>query len=146
VSKLERLRKFFKLPVLKKYLLCRTACLLNLTYLAVQLFPFDKIRRYSDRIKSQNASQNGLTQQDIIWAVKVAANIFPWTKKCLVSNLVAYILMMRAGYRVKFVIGVKRTADGKFQAHAWVEDAKGKVFVGNIENLSAFSPLKAAVE
>jgi len=55
---------------------------------------------------------------------------------CLAVALVAQSLLMRHGYESSFRIGVRRSEDRAFAAHAWLE-REGRVIVGGPQSVVA---------
>ena len=61
-----------------------------------------------------------------LWAIAVTARLVGYT--CLAQALAARVLLERRGFDCRLRLGVVR-ADGRFEAHAWLERG-GRVVVG----------------
>ena len=67
-------------------------------------------------------------RERIAWAVAVASEYVP-NATCLTQALAALVLLQREGYGTCLRIGVARSAEGQFEAHAWLE-RDGRILVG----------------
>jgi hypothetical protein len=57
------------------------------------------------------------------WALSVSARRVPWRADCLVAALAAIRWLRRLRLTPEAFVGVAKTADGAFVAHAWVRCA-----------------------
>src|SRR5690348_2585800 len=57
---------------------------------------------------------------DVLLAVGRAGRVVPHGSNCLVRALTARTLMAPAAQAPQIVVGVRKTADGGLQAHAWL--------------------------
>jgi hypothetical protein len=73
----------------------------------------------------------------ILWAVETASRYLPCMNHCLTKAVVAKVLLNRHGFDVDLQIGITRTGQGKFEAHAWLE-SEGRVILGNLNNLNQY--------
>ena len=78
----------------------------------------------------------------LVWSVQVAGHYMPGGAKCLARALATQVLMNWYRHSSELRIGVNKTATGEFRAHAWIE-YQGRVIIGNLEDLSQFTPLLA---
>lgn len=78
----------------------------------------------------------------LVWAIQMAGRYSPGGAKCLAQALTTQVLMNWHHYRSELRIGVNKTSTGEFRAHAWIE-YRGRVIVGNLKDLSQFTPLLA---
>jgi hypothetical protein len=60
---------------------------------------------------------------------------------CLTEAVVAQVMLARRGHPATLRIGVARSEEGRFEAHAWVESG-GRVMIGGHE-LGRYAPLAA---
>jgi hypothetical protein len=65
----------------------------------------------------------------VLRCTAAAARFMPVSSTCLATAMVVQALLQRHGYSALMRIGVRRPADGKFAAHAWLE-YEGAVIVG----------------
>ena len=54
-----------------------------------------------------------------------------------------YALLLWHGHRARLQVGVTKSDDGTFMAHAWVEDGNGEVLAENLEDLESYKRLAA---
>ncbi|NER80530.1 MAG: lasso peptide biosynthesis B2 protein [Leptolyngbya sp. SIO1D8] len=78
----------------------------------------------------------------IVWSVNVASRYLPGKTKCLARALATQVLMNGHRYVSELRIGVDKTPEGEFRAHAWIE-YQGRVIIGNLNDLAHFKPLFA---
>jgi hypothetical protein len=67
--------------------------------------------------------------EQILWAVRTAAQYVPGTQNCLVQAVAARRLLARRGHAADLCLGVRKTGAGQFEGHAWVEH-EGKPLPG----------------
>lgn len=65
----------------------------------------------------------------VAWAIGAAGRRLPGGQNCLVQAVAGRLLLAQYGYTAELRIGVARGAEGKFQAHAWVE-CGGRAVIG----------------
>ena len=70
----------------------------------------------------------GASERRLLWALDGTARRLPFAGNCLVRALVADVILGASDPPMRVTIGVRR-ADGKLEAHAWVE-RDGRVVVG----------------
>jgi Transglutaminase-like superfamily len=138
------LRNFLQLPVADKWLLVKTALLLEAIKLTMRLLPFRVLRSLAARAAgvvstSKLQRANYVSVDRVAWAVEVASRHTPGVKSCLNQALAAQVLLGRHGHPALVHIGVARGERGRFQAHAWVESG-GKVVIGG-SGRERFTPL-----
>lgn len=76
--------------------------------------------------------------EHLAWAVTVASRFVPGAT-CLPQALAGKALFRLEGYAADVHVGVARTPDGQFQAHAWLESG-GRVVIGHLD-LDGFQPI-----
>ena len=76
----------------------------------------------------------------IAWAVRAVGIATPHGSNCLVRALATQSMLARYGYPSKLKIGVRKSEDGAFAAHAWLESA-GAVIIGDVE-LDSYTPMR----
>jgi hypothetical protein len=139
---MKRLRRILRLSTAERWFLMKTALLLETLKLSMWLLPFRVLRRLvdwaaivplgvrrSDRFSAENIGR----------VVQTVSRHMPGEKTCLVQALATQVLLVRRGHPAILHIGVLKTDEGTFQAHAWVE-CEGKVVVGGYE-LERYTPL-----
>lgn len=104
--------------------------------LALSVVPFATLRRILARlaapgrtIRLSECQPDYAGRSKAVWAVEAVGRHCPAIGTCLAQALAAHVLMGRKGHRSDLRIGVTRTAQGTFVAHAWLED-HGRVLIG----------------
>jgi Transglutaminase-like superfamily len=140
---MERLSRFYRLPTSERRLLAKAALLLGAIRVGLWLLPFRTLRSLLDKAaRFHRLRESDYQPTDVVvWAVEVAARYMPGFNTCLTKALAAQVLLSRRGRPALLRIGVIRSAEGKFEAHAWVE-SDGRVVIGGYE-LERYTPLAA---
>lgn len=144
------LRRFFHLPLGDQRLLISSAALLVAVRIGLSLVPFHQLRKSLARMKGvsrQSRETDEAIMNRVVWAVSAAARRMPRTGDCLAQALTTQVILGRRGRSATLRIGVGRSDDGQFKAHAWLE-ADGNVVIGGSQALSGFvalPPLKEKV-
>ena len=131
---MERLRKFFRLPVPERLLLVRAITLLALVRVALWLFPFRIIQLISAKVVQACAtSHHGkrLPSERGVWALQAASRYVPHAT-CLTQALAGQLLIAFNGTSASVRIGVAKTGAKDFEAHAWLE-SEGKILIGGAD-------------
>lgn len=121
---MKRLRRFAHLRTNEQWFLIKVALLLEVIKLAMRLLPFRVLRRLAEG--AGKIPVVGLRRTDrfsahnIGWAVEMLSQTVPGEKTCLAQALAAQVLLVRRGHPAVLQIGVLRSDEGAFQAHAWV--------------------------
>jgi hypothetical protein len=93
-------------------------------------------KHYANAIDAQPEQEIALLN----WSIRVASRLMPGQVKCLARALTMHQLMVWYGYDPTLQIGVARTAEGAFAAHAWITDG-GSIVIGNLPDLDRYTPL-----
>ena len=139
---MQRLSNFYRLPAIERWLLVKAALLLVATRVALGLLPFRTLRDLSAKVAAPHRLRetDSLSTEAVVWAVEVAAKYMPgFFGTCLTKALTTQVLLSRRGHSALLRIGVVRSEEGGFEAHAWVE-SEGKVVTGGT-GLENFIPL-----
>lgn len=120
---------FFKLPNRDKTLLLKTLFLMIKVRLMLWVLPFSSIQKSVTDVKPTN--KENITLNNLIWAVNVSSHYVP-RATCLTNALTGYSLLSQHGYTSLIKIGVGKSFEGEFEAHAWLE-YKDKVVIGESE-------------
>ncbi len=136
------MRRLQRLPAAKRWLLIEAALLLEVVKLGMMLLPFTTLRRLLGRaagvlIEPRRADHP--SADEVVWAVEVASQYTPGAKTCLARALAVQVLLVRRGQPALLRIGVLKTEQEQFRAHAWVE-TEGKVVIGGSET-GRYAPL-----
>lgn len=139
---MKRLYKSLCSPSKDRRLLVKSVLLLGMVRLGLWLLPFQTVRRLLTRMRRAIAElQEGdqASIDEVVWAVTAASRYTP-AATCLTQALATQVLLSRRGHQASLCIGVARSEQGQFQAHAWVE-CQGRIVIGGIKALSRFAPL-----
>jgi hypothetical protein len=120
---------FFKLDSSDKKLLFETLYLLIKVKITFLTKSFSKIKE--SYLKLEVSEERELTVCKMSWALKAVSHYMPGTT-CLINALAGYSLLARHGYQGLVKIGVSKSAEGEFEAHAWLE-YKDRVIIGELE-------------
>jgi|SRR5215213_7343570 len=131
---MQHLSRFYRLPTVERWLLTKAALLLGAIRIGLWLLPFRTLRGLLDRTAAFYRVRDADHQPTdvVVWAVEVAARYMPGFNTCLTKALATQVLLSRRGCQALLRIGVVRSAEGKFEAHAWVE-SDGRVVIGGYE-------------
>lgn len=140
--KVSLIHEFLQLPPTDRALLIRAAAALGAIRMCLWVIPYRLLRGVLGaatrrKIRSRGAQDS---PERIAWAVTVASRYVPSTATCLLRALAAHLLLARSGNVARIRIGVRRDAEGSFEAHAWVE-SEGRILVGAQTDPSRFVPL-----
>lgn len=131
-----QLNKFRRLPAADQCFLVKAILLVWMVRVGLWLLPFQAVRRLLSRLAQRSASSlagNDVPVSRVVWAVTIASQYVP-AATCLTQALATKMLLDRYGYRATVRLGVARSEDGQFQAHAWVEN-NGAIVIGGSELL-----------
>jgi hypothetical protein len=84
------------------------------------------------------AAPAAIAPERVGWAVTMAAGVVPWRSDCLVQAIAARRWLERERQPTHVQIGVHRSPDGRFEAHAWLRSGAITVTGGNVDR---FTPL-----
>src|SRR5207248_4569283 len=121
--------RFLGLLRVERRLLADAAFMLAAASVGVRIGRLATVRRWLARLSVISARGSEIARQRIIWAVDAASRRIPGAGTCLPRALAAQAMLARHGFPASFRIGVGRTDDGTFVAHAWVE-SDGEVVIG----------------
>ncbi len=122
------LTAFLKLPGKDKKLLLGTLFLMIKIRLMLWLLPFSRIQR---SFKQFNIEKSDIPVSRLTWSVRMTSRYVPGAT-CLTKALTGYSLLSKHGYPSLVKIGVGKSAEGEFEAHAWLEYG-GEVVLGESE-------------
>lgn len=121
-------RRFFGLPPADRRLLIRAAFLVASFRLGLRFVPFKTLQRISSSVRAVPSHRVPPAVSRLSWAVAAAGRRIPGAS-CLTEALAMQFLLSRRGITSQVCIGVRKSPDGVFQAHAWVE-REGAVIIG----------------
>lgn len=122
-------------------LLVEAALLLPAVLLVQTLLPFRRWRALLTRpIPGTSPLSDSPSPSAIAHAIDRARRHVPGRFRCLPVAYSAHLLLHRHGYGSYIHVGVAKNAQGKVEAHAWVE-CDGRILVGDLPDLDRFTIL-----
>lgn len=140
---MRKLRRVLRLSPQTSILLLTTFSLLAAVRLGLFLVPFRillRLLRNINQTSTQPSAKKTDTVRKIVWAVEVSSRYMPGSVKCLARALTTQVLLNWHGYTPDLKIGVAKSAEGRLEAHAWIE-YQDRVIIGNLRDLARFIPL-----
>lgn len=123
------LTSFLKLPAKDKKLLLETLFLMIQVRLMLWILPFSRIK--TSFTEEKVTGDRDVTVCTLSWSLKVISHYMPGST-CLTNALTGHRLLSKHGYNGLIKIGVGKSAEGEFEAHAWLE-FKDRVIIGESE-------------
>jgi hypothetical protein len=111
-----------------RLLLIRAALLLAAFRLGLKLLPFTILERISASTRPRSPKTPPPVEARLAWAITAAGRRVPGAS-CLTQALTMQYMLSRRGRPSRLLIGVVKSSDGQFQAHAWVE-SDGRTIIG----------------
>jgi hypothetical protein len=148
MPKPSKLRKLVALRPKQMLLLATATVLVGATRVALLVLPVRRVRRIVHGLVGRRAGlrpEKRASLEELIRFVTLASQCSPVGSTCLAVALVAQSLLMRHGYESRFCIGVRRSEDRAFAAHAWLE-RDGRVIVGGPPSIVATYKMLPDVE
>jgi len=130
-----RIAKFFALSPPDRALVVRTLLPLLAMRAATWTSTYARVKRIADTMSwplRGDAAAGRPAPERIAWAVMAVSRVVPRGSNCLVRALATGIMLRRYGYPSELKIGVMKPADGRFEAHAWLESG-GAVVIGDFQ-------------
>ncbi len=139
------LHKLLALNISEFKLLLQAYVLVSTVRVGLWSLSFQRLRGWLSKIPAVSSNSHRLyapSLTQIARAVEVASRYTPGGAKCLAQALTGQVLLKRWRHPHQLCIGVAKSPEGTFEAHAWIE-VEGKVIIGRIKNLGYFTPLPA---
>jgi len=114
---MRRLKRFLRLSGPERALLLQAIVSIIVVRLALPCLPLAKVRQLLNRMIWR--IPGNFAADRIVWAMRAAARLIPGST-CLIQALAARALLVRYGYNARLNIGVTKSGQVSFQAHAWV--------------------------
>lgn len=127
-----KVRKLLALRPNQIALIGASTVLVGVARVGLFVLPVRRVRRAINRLVGSGtalSADKGFSLEELIRFVTLGSRCSPVGSTCLAVALVAQSLLMRYGYESRFCIGVRRSEDRAFAAHAWLERS-GRVIVG----------------
>ena len=144
---MKQLLKLLFLPAEDRALLLGAMWWVGAVRFGLWLVPFGTLQRALERM-ARSSAKLPVADQDSInrvtWALKVASRIVP-SATCLTQALAAQVMLGRRAQPIDLRIGVAKTAEGRLEAHAWVE-LEGRIVIGEQNDLTRYTLLSSPEE
>ena len=111
---------------------------LAVTQVALRFWRFQQVRRVLQALARWGRADRPLESGVLLWAMKAAKRRCPIRTTCLGEALVAEALFVQHGYKPTLCIGAARR-EGRFEAHAWLEQDDTVVIGGPLEIVQQYS-------
>ena len=148
-AKMETWRRFWRLSPESRALVAKSAAALAATWLGLRVAGFRRWKRallwLTPRTPSGNARESASAEaaRSIARMQQTAARHLVFRPNCLEQSLVLWWLLQRRGIPAELRIGARK-AEGRFEAHAWVE-SDGVVLSDAGERHLDFVPFESSV-
>ena len=103
------------------------------------VLPLDRLRKLVAITPPSDDAIAGTPTNELVWAVKASSRRIPGAT-CLTQALTLHKLLRAAGHSSKIEIGVAKSTERGFQAHAWVE-SEGQTLLSSPLEASAYRRL-----
>jgi hypothetical protein len=141
---MKRLRRLTALSPVEQRLLGAAVVLLWTCRLGLRLVAFPKLERLLARLSEARVAQRGDPRDlDLVKTAIERAALGAPGAKCLARALAAQALLVWRGHPAELRLGVCRNAEGRLEAHAWVQSG-GRVVVGDSTHLPRLAVLGEA--
>jgi hypothetical protein len=139
------LTKIVRMRAAKRRLLIGAVAMLCYVRLGLLISTYARMTRRLDRraqrLRRRGAGARGagdaIGPDDVVWALNRAGRVVPGGRNCLLRAVTGKYLLARLGYSAILHIGVARSENRAFEAHAWLEWEE-RVLVGQMEDLNRF--------
>ena len=111
---------------------------LALTQVALKFCHFGSVRRVLLSVAQQFRTRRPLQSSTLLWAMNAAKRRCPVASTCLGEALVAEALFRRHGIHPTLCMGAARR-EGRFEAHAWLEQDDAVVIGGPAEMVKQYT-------
>ncbi|HWE42951.1 MAG TPA: lasso peptide biosynthesis B2 protein, partial [Gemmatimonadaceae bacterium] len=129
------LRRVRAMPTTQRVALCAAFVLVTVVRAVLFALPshvsLRLVRRLGGPARLQSR-RSGPVAAELAWAVEVASRFVP-RATCLTQAVAAQLLLRHHGFESKLCLGVAKSANGEFTAHAWIE-REGCVMIGGAES------------
>jgi hypothetical protein len=141
---MRKARRFLRLPIADQCLAAQIVILVGGVRLALSLLGFPTVRRFLLKFQHGDVAKghDPIVVERIIRYVDAVSNTLLSQRPCLTRALVAQLLLARRYYLTTLRLGVGRSPDGRFEAHAWLERAD-EIVIGNLPDLESLTHLSS---
>jgi Transglutaminase-like superfamily len=136
--------KFFQLDGMRRRLLLIASFLELSFWFLLRILPFRVVRSFMEKLVARTKSSQPPGPEllpRIIWALSIASRRLLGKDTCLSQAMAARVLFSWCGLPAEIRFGVKKSAQGDLQAHAWVLNGNDILIGGEGLDLSSYTPL-----
>jgi hypothetical protein len=133
---LHPIRELTRLTPAERRLFLRAAAAVAGFRLALWLLPYRRVASFVPKPVPPSPQGAAIPPSRVTWAVRACARRIPGAS-CLTRALAARWLLARTGVPSTLHYGWARDGDGRFHAHAWLEQ-RGAVLLGDEEDLGRY--------
>ena len=138
---MRRLRKYLALSLPERAIVLRSLLLLPMAAARLRAQGMARTTAWLGRLRPRVAHTAGtLSPQEVARLVNAAASVV--RARCLARSLVLSHLLRNRGIPNEIQLGVSKSADGKLDAHAWVE-LDGVPLIDGADVSALYAPLPA---
>lgn len=131
------------LPVPSPHFLFKTTILVILIRIGLWVLPFRVMRKLIEKNNNTKLQPSTWpTPEQITGSVLISSQRVPQAS-CLTQALAAKYLLQKYGHPAELRIGITRSSNSQFEAHAWVESNEKIVIGGTKTDLEQFTELPA---
>jgi hypothetical protein len=146
MSKLRRgigiVQRLLHRPLRLQWLVFEAAVTLWVIKAILVWLPFERWRAILQRPIRQGTNPPLERVAEVVWAVDRVSQRWPKALPCLPRAVTVHSMMARRHWNCQLELGVALDAEGRFEAHAWVEHL-GQIIIGHVPDMSRFAKLSA---
>ena len=131
----QQLYKIVRLNWRDRFVLIEALTWLILIRIGLNFIQFQTLRNLLAKIATPKQNQQ-ISIYKIVWAITIISPYMPGVK-CLARAIAAQVMLSKQGYPNQLRIGVGKDKQGRFIAHAWVEN-RGRTVIGGMGNMAKY--------
>lgn len=121
-------------------------CLLSGIRMLLPVFGLKRVRRALRADARPAAAGMPLDETTALRALRTASRYCPFGTTCLTRAIAGQVMLRRAGVDARLCVGVMRSAQHGFQAHAWIEKGSTVIIGGSNDEIRQWTPLRGVDE
>ncbi len=133
---MRRLKRFLVASWQERWLLLQALFWVLAIRIGLCLLPFGKLKELTGNVSK--ARTHPYSADQCVWAVRATSRCVP-AATCLTQALAGQVLLARSGYDSRLEIGVAKTGEAGFEAHAWLICAN-RIVIGG-QGVDKYVPL-----
>ena len=128
------LKKFFRLSREDRSRFIAASCRLITARILTRFLSYQRWNGLlASRLRRMKSSEEVPDVDHLAWMVSVAARHIPGKYECLPQAVATCWTLRNAGQDAEIRVGVRRSEEGEFEAHAWVV-LEDRVVIGGLES------------